>query len=278
MVEAAWAHDRSPRRPPPDRVNVLGIGVSAITMADAVGVIARWIATSDRQYVCVTGVHGVMESQDHPELREIHNRAGLVTPDGMPLVWVSRFVGYREVERVYGPDLMLACCAEFVSKGVRHFFYGGAPGVAERLAARLQDRFPGLIVAGTWSPPFSELTPADERAMLDHIAMAAPNIIWVGLSTPKQERWMARQVGRLPPAVLIGVGAAFDFNAGLKRQAPRWMQRSGLEWAFRLLTEPGRLWRRYLNNNPRFLWRIALQLSGRARYDLCPPSTGRVLS
>ena len=173
---------------------------------------------------------------------------------------------------------MLACCAEFISKDVRHFFYGGAPGVAERLAARLQDRFPGLIVAGTWSPPFSELTPSDEQAMLDHIALAAPHIIWVGLSTPKQERWMARAVGRLPPAVLIGVGAAFDFNAGLKPQAPRWMQRSGLEWAFRLLTEPGRLWRRYLSNNPRFLWRIALQLSGRARYDLAPPRTGRVLS
>jgi N-acetylglucosaminyldiphosphoundecaprenol N-acetyl-beta-D-mannosaminyltransferase len=278
MSDAATAYDRPPRQLPADRVNVLGIGVSAITMADAVGAIAGWIAKSDRQYVCVTGVHGVMESQDHPELREIHNRAGLVVPDGMPLVWVSRLAGHRDVERVYGPDLMLACCSEFVSKGVRHYFYGGAPGVADRLATRLQERYPGLLVAGTWSPPFGDLTPADERAMLDHVTMAAPDIIWVGLSTPKQERWMACQVDRLPPAVLIGVGAAFDFNAGLKRQAPRWMQRSGLEWAFRLLTEPRRLWRRYLNNNPRFLWRIALQLSGRARYDLAPTHTGRVLS
>jgi len=245
----------------PERVNVLGVGVSAITMSDALTTIDRWIAGGANRYVCVTGVHGVMESQADPTLRDIHNRAGLVTPDGMPLVWLSWLRGYREVERVYGPDLMLACCRASVSKGYRHFLYGGGPGVPERLAERLQKQFPGLQIAGTWSPPFHELTTTEEASMLDRIGSAHPDIVWVGLSTPKQERWMARYVDRLPVPVLIGVGAAFDLHAGLKKQAPRWMQRTGLEWLFRLATEPRRLWRRYLKNNPWFVWRLLLESS-----------------
>jgi N-acetylglucosaminyldiphosphoundecaprenol N-acetyl-beta-D-mannosaminyltransferase len=252
----------------PQRVNVLGVGVSAITMADALALIDRWIATGSHRYVCVTGVHGLMESQSDPALRDIHNRAGLVTPDGMPLVWLSRLQGHRHVERVYGPDLMLACCAASVSKGYRHFLYGGAPGVPDRLATRLQERFPGLTIAGTWSPPFHELTPAEEQATMKQIAGTNPDIVWVGLSTPKQERWMARYVGLLPVPVLIGVGAAFDLHAGVKKQAPRWMQRSGLEWLFRLGSEPRRLWRRYLINNPRFVWSLLLQSAGLVQHDL----------
>jgi N-acetylglucosaminyldiphosphoundecaprenol N-acetyl-beta-D-mannosaminyltransferase len=252
----------------PARVNVLGVGVSAITMTDALTQIDRWIATGARRYVCVTGVHGVMESQLDPALRNIHNRAGLVTPDGMPLVWLSRLHGHPRVERVYGPDLMLACCESSVAKGYRHFFYGGAANVPELLAARLQSRFPELIVAGSWSPPFRELTPAEEEAMIERIAEARPDIVWVGLSTPKQERWMARYVGRLPVPVMIGVGAAFDMHAGVKKQAPRWMQRSGLEWLFRLASEPRRLGARYLINNPWFVWRLLLQSSGMVRHDL----------
>jgi N-acetylglucosaminyldiphosphoundecaprenol N-acetyl-beta-D-mannosaminyltransferase len=252
----------------PARVNVLGVGVSAITMDDALALIDRSIASASRQYICVTGVHGVMESQTDPHLRDIHNRAGLVTPDGMPLVWVSWLRGRRHVQRVYGPDLMLACCRASVSKGYRHFLYGGGPGVPERLAARLQERIPGLTIAGTWSPPFRPLTPGEEQRMIERIAAARPDIVWVGLSTPKQERWMARYVGRLPVPVMIGVGAAFDMHAGLKRQAPRWMQRIGFEWLFRLATEPRRLWRRYLINNPKFIWRLTLQLSGLVKYEI----------
>jgi N-acetylglucosaminyldiphosphoundecaprenol N-acetyl-beta-D-mannosaminyltransferase len=252
----------------PQRVNVLGVGVSAITMADALATIDRWIATRAPQYVCVTGVHGVMESQVDPSLRDIHNQAGLVTPDGMPLVWLSRLRGHHHVQRVYGPDLMLACCEASIRNGYRHFFYGGGPGVAERLAKRLGQRFDGLQVVGTWTPPFRDLTTAEEEALIDRIASSKPDIVWVGLSTPKQERWMARYVGRLPVPVLIGVGAAFDMHAGVTKQAPRWMQRSGLEWLFRLATEPRRLWRRYLTNNPRFVWRLFLQLSGAVRYDI----------
>ena len=257
-------------RNPPQRVNVLGVGVSATTVEDALTQIDAWIATGANRYVCVTGVHGVMESQRDPALRDIHNRAGLVVPDGMPLVWLSWLNGHRYVERVYGPDLMLACYRASLAKGYRHYLYGGAAGVPERLAARLQERFAGLQIAGTWSPPFRELSGAEEQAVIDRIALATPDIVWVGLSTPKQERWMARYVGRLPVPVLIGVGAAFDLHAGLKRQAPRWMQRTGLEWLFRLATEPRRLWRRYLINNPWFVWRLLGQWSGMVRHDLDP--------
>ena len=263
-------HDVSASEQPsgPERVNVLGIGVSAITMADALAWIDHWIARRANQYICVTGVHGVMESQLDPALRVIHNRAGLVTPDGMPLVWISRLRGHRGVERVYGPDLMLACCESSVAKGYRHFFYGGATGVPERLSERLQKRFPGLQIAGQWSPPFRELTTLEEAELIERINAARPDIVWIGLSTPKQERWMARYVGRISAPVLIGVGAAFDMHAGVKKQAPRWMQRSGLEWLFRLGAEPRRLWRRYLINNPWFAWRLLLQWTGVARHDL----------
>jgi N-acetylglucosaminyldiphosphoundecaprenol N-acetyl-beta-D-mannosaminyltransferase len=201
-----------------------------------------------------------MESQRDDALRHIHNAAGLVTPDGMPLVWLSRLHGWRATRRVYGPALMLEVCDRSLATGYRHFFYGGQDGVPERLAARLQKRFPGLVVAGTYAPPFRPLTAKEDDDVVRHINDAKPDIVWVGLSTPKQERWMAQHVGRLSAPVLIGVGAAFDFHAGLKRQAPRWMQHSGLEWLFRLVNEPRRLWRRYLVNNPLFVWLTLLQM------------------
>jgi N-acetylglucosaminyldiphosphoundecaprenol N-acetyl-beta-D-mannosaminyltransferase len=245
------------------RANILGVGVSATTMEITLRTIEAWIARPASHYVCVTGVHGVMESWRDEALRHIHNSAGLVTPDGMPLVWLSRLMGFRQVERVYGPDLMLTVCARSAQQGHRHFFYGGAPGVAEKLASRLQARFPGLRVAGVYSPPFHALTPEEEEAGVERINAATPDIVWVGMSTPKQERWMSEHRGRLNAPVLIGVGAAFDFHAGLKRQAPRWMQQSGLEWLFRLVMEPRRLWRRYLINNPWFLWLVLLQALGK---------------
>jgi len=250
------------------RANILGVGVSAINMAMALEIIEGWIERREPHYVCVTGVHGVMESQRDEELRRIHNRAGLVTPDGMPLVWLSRLQSFHHVERVYGPDLMLALCERSVAKGYRHFFYGGAEGVPEQLASVLQKRFPGLQVAGTFSPPFRPLTADEDDRIVQMINAAAPDIVWVGLSTPKQERWMAGHRERLTAPVLIGVGAAFDFLTGRKPQAPRWMQRAGLEWLFRLLTEPRRLWRRYLINNPLFVALVVLQALGVRRYGL----------
>jgi N-acetylglucosaminyldiphosphoundecaprenol N-acetyl-beta-D-mannosaminyltransferase len=242
------------------RVDVLGVGVSAINMDTALEVIDRWITGGARQYICVTGVHGVMESQRDETLREIHNAAGLVTPDGMPLVWLSRLNGWRNTSRVYGPDLMLELCERSLATGYRHFFYGGQDGVPDRLAERLQRRFPGLTVAGTYSPPFRALSTSEDDEIIRRINEAKPDIVWVGLSTPKQEHWMASHLNRLSVPVLIGVGAAFDFHAGLKRQAPRWMQQNGLEWFFRLMSEPRRLWRRYLVNNPSFIWLTLLQI------------------
>lgn len=244
------------------RVDVLGVGVSAVNMGMAVNTVHRWIATGKKGYVCVTGVHGIMESHRDPIVRHIHNSAGLVVPDGMPLVWINWMRGNRHVDRVYGPDLMLACCEVSVPRGYRHFFYGGGDGVAELLVERLTARYPGLVVAGTYTPPFRSLTAAEDQQVVDTINAANADFVWVGLSTPKQERWMADHSERVNAPVLLGVGAAFDFHAGLKRQAPRWMQRSGLEWAFRLGTEPRRLWRRYLVNNPAFVYQFARQFIG----------------
>jgi N-acetylglucosaminyldiphosphoundecaprenol N-acetyl-beta-D-mannosaminyltransferase len=240
------------------RVDVLGVHISAINMDLALDEIERWIVEGEQHYVCVTGVHGVMESQGDPALLEIHNRSGLTTPDGMPMVWVGRRAGAHWMSRVYGPDLMLALLERGATRGWRSFFYGGKPGVAEGLSAALRARIPGLAVAGTDTPPFRALSAEEDREAVDRINAAAPDLVWIGLSTPKQERWMAAHVGRLNAPVLLGVGAAFDIHAGTLRQAPPWMRARGLEWLYRLYREPRRLWRRYLSVIPRFLiavWR-----------------------
>ena len=237
------------------RVDVLGVHISAIDMPAALDEIARWIDDGERHYVCVTGVHGVMESQRDPELRRIHNASGLTTPDGMPMVWAGRRAG-ATISRVYGPDLMLAVCALAEERGWSSFFYGGQPHVPGLLTTRLRDRFPRLRIVGSYSPPFRPLTPEEDEEVVQTINAAAPDLVWVGLSTPKQERWMAAHMGRLTASALLGVGAAFDIHAGTLPQAPRWMQARGLEWTYRLFREPRRLWRRYLSNNPRFVYRI----------------------
>ncbi|MBI3453072.1 MAG: WecB/TagA/CpsF family glycosyltransferase [Rhodospirillales bacterium] len=247
----------------PLRENILGVRVSVVTIPHAVAVIDGWIDTHAASYVCITGAHGVVSSLEDRELRAIHNRAGMVTPDGMPLVWFCRWRGHGErVGRVYGPDLMEAVCGHGLGRGYRHFFYGGGPGVPEKLAAALGARFPGLAVAGCLSPPFGELSPSEDAEIVQQIKAARPDIVWVGLSTPKQERWMAAHLGRIAAPAMIGVGAAFDFHSGLKVQAPRWMQRNGLEWLFRLVTEPRRLWKRYLKVVPVFLVLGVLQAAG----------------
>jgi N-acetylglucosaminyldiphosphoundecaprenol N-acetyl-beta-D-mannosaminyltransferase len=239
------------------RVDILGVEVSAIDMNAAVAGISTWIGAGQREYVCVTGVHGVIESQRDPSLVEIHNRAGMVTPDGVPLVWCGRYAGAETMNRVYGPDLMLEVMDASVARGWRHFFYGAAPGVVDELSERLTGQFPGLNVVGTFSPPFRDLTETETLDVAARINAARPDIVWVGLSTPKQERWMARFRDLLDSPVLIGVGAAFDMHAGRLRQAPAGMQRAGLEWLFRVMMEPRRLWRRYLKIVPTFLWRVA---------------------
>jgi len=243
----------TPGGAPIPRVDVLGVGISAIDMRMAVAEIGRWIEGPDRHYVCVTGVHGVMESQRDEALLRIHNESGLTTPDGMPMVWCAHWAGARRVERVYGPDLMLAVCRQAALRGWTSFFYGAAEGVADRLAARLKGQFPALDVVGTYSPPYRELTEEEDQAVVELINATAPDIVWVGLGTPRQERWVAEHVGRLGASALLAVGAAFDFGAGTLAQAPPWMQRSGFEWAYRIYREPRRLWRRYAGAIPRFL-------------------------
>jgi N-acetylglucosaminyldiphosphoundecaprenol N-acetyl-beta-D-mannosaminyltransferase len=246
---------------PRDRIDILGVRVSAISMNDATSTIEQWIRERSRNYVCITGVHGVMESQRDSELLGIHNNAGLVTPDGMPLVWMSRWLGFHHVERVYGPDLMHAMSALSAKAGYRNHYYGGAAGTTEKLQQALTTTYPGLPVVGRTSPPFRSLSSEEDDAIVNEINACSPDIVWVGLSTPKQERWMAAHVHKLNVPVLIGVGAAFDFLSGQKRQAPRWIQRSGLEWLFRCVTEPRRLAGRYLRNNPAFIMKAAKQLA-----------------
>jgi N-acetylglucosaminyldiphosphoundecaprenol N-acetyl-beta-D-mannosaminyltransferase len=256
---------------PPPRVNVLGVGVHALNLRSAVAVLQSAIASRTQGYVCVTGVHGVVEAQSDPSFRAILNGALLNTPDGMPMVWIGRGSGFHEMDRVYGPDLLLEVCAASESTGWKHFFYGGGPGTAEALASVLRSRFPRLQIVGTYTPPFRPLTPDELKEFQARVAATRPDIIWVGLSTPKQELFMASTLSRLDVPVMIGIGAAFDLISGRVRQSPRWIQRSGFEWLYRLIQEPRRLWKRYLRNNPLFVWRLFLQLSRLRRYSLDTP-------
>ncbi|MEN8242910.1 MAG: WecB/TagA/CpsF family glycosyltransferase, partial [Chloroflexota bacterium] len=217
-------------------------------------------------YICVTPAHGVMDCYHDPSLKTIFNHSGMTTPDGMAIVWLLKLYGHKHVSRVYGPDLMLAACEAGLEKGWRHFFYGGNPGVADRLAERLTDLFPAINIAGTYSPPFRPLSLDEEKQVTENIRAAKADIVWVGLSTPKQELWMSQFVDRLAVPVLVGVGAAFDFLSGTKKQAPRWVQRTGLEWLFRLLSEPQRLWRRYIQY-PKFAILSLAQLLGFLNYS-----------
>ncbi len=244
----------------PQTQHILGVGVSAINMRQALDTLAAWVSAGELHYVCVSNVHSLMECRDAVDLRRIHNQAGMVTPDGMPLVWLLRCNGHRHVSRVYGPDLLLAVLGDAATSGLRHYFYGGADGVARKLVERLQRDFPTSRIVGAYSPPFRPHTAEEDAEVVTRINAARPDVVWVGLGMPKQERWIAEHRGRLEATALIGIGAAFDFHSGGKRQAPRWMQRSGFEWAFRLATEPKRLWRRYLSHNPRFVYLAAREL------------------
>ena len=249
---------------PPIRYNVLGVGVSALTLAQARDLVLAARGQQRLGYICITPVHAVSEARRDPSFRKILNESYLTTPDGMPLVWLAP----PGVERVYGPDLLLAACDSGRAIGLRHYFYGGAPGVVELLRDKLVTRFPGLEVVGTFTPPFRALTPEESVALRADVTRTKPDVIWVGLGTPKQERFMAENWRTLDAGLLIGVGAAFDFHSGRVRQAPRWMQRSGLEWIFRIGTEPRRLGKRYLTTNPAFVLRVIAQRTGLKKYPL----------
>jgi len=263
-VSPAFHSNKLEARMSINRVNILGVGVNAVNMEMALNEIEGWIERREPNFVLNVPAHCIVECLRNEELRKIYNRAGLVNPDGMPIAWIARWMGHRHVDRVYGPDLMLALCERSLSSGYRHFLYGGwPPEVVDILAARLKERFPGLRIVGTFAPPFRPLTPEEDDEVVRKINSTNPDIVWIGLGAAKEEYWAESHLERVAAPALIGVGAAFDFHAGVKPQAPRWMMRSGLEWFFRLLTEPRRLGPRYLKDNPVFLWNMLLQVLGR---------------
>ncbi len=237
-------------------------------MHQALDRIDGWITRRERRYVCVCTVHTVMQCRRSERLRSVVNASGMNTPDGMPLVWLSRLAGHAGVSRVYGPDLMLAVMDRSKQAGYRHFLYGGRPGVVEHLRERLIQRYPDVQVVGTLTPPFASVEGLATTETAAAIDGSRPDIVWVGISTPKQELWMSLMRPQLVAPVLIGVGAAFDFHAGSVAQAPRWMQRAGLEWLFRLGREPRRLWRRYLIDNPWFLFELFRQKAGLKQFEI----------
>lgn len=247
-----------------DRVNILGVGVSAVNMRLALSRIEHWINYRQPNYVAAAPSACILECIRNESTRKIYNRAGMVIPDGRATTWICRHLGYSEVEQVRGPDLMLELCRLSVDRGYRHFLYGGwPPDVVEKLAARLRGRFPGIQIVGSYAPPFRPLTAGEDAMVIERINAVQPDIVWIGLGTTKEHQWSASKVGILTAPVLIGVGAAFDFHAGVKPEAPRWMIRIGLEWFFRMLTEPRRLGRRYLRDHPVFIWNILLQMLGK---------------
>jgi len=233
---------------------VLGVKVSRLNLASACQKITEFVLTRQKVYICVAPVSTIVSAQDDPAYRQVINSAAIVTPDGMPLVWIARSRGYRDVERTYGPDLMPVVCREGVARNWRHFFYGAEESTGRRLEEELKKRYPGIVVAGRYSPPFRELTENEAADVIKMINAAQADIVWVGLGSPKQDFWIAANRGKLNAPVLIGIGAAFDFLAGTKPQAPGWMRSAGLEWLFRLACEPSRLWRRYLIGNTKFLY------------------------
>jgi len=250
----------------PRSFQVLGVRVNAVQIPDVVCQMERWIRERNvGHFISVTGMHGVSESQRDPRFRAILDAADLVVPDGMPLVWLGRWHGYDLKRRVYGPELMESFF-QLTQDQYRHFLYGGAAGVAESLADVLEQQY-GSRVVGTYSPPFRELTEAEKEEVTARIRATNPDLVWVGLSTPKQERWMAEHRDRLGVPVLVGVGAAYDFHTGRSKQAPRWMRENGLEWFFRLLAEPRRLWRRYLINGSQFVWNVSLEILGIKKFS-----------
>lgn len=250
------------------RANVLGVGIHAVNMRTAAVAIRSALEQGRKGYICVTGVHGIMESQRDQALRSIYRRAFLVVPDGMPTVWMGRNQGLYEMNRVFGPDLMSVVLQEEAFYGCTHFLYGGAPSVAEDLSRRLQARCPNARIVGTFTPPFRPLDHSERADLIQRMSSLKPDIIWVGLSTPKQENFMAEYLPVLDTTLMVGVGAAFDYHTGRIKDSPHWVKRAGLQWVHRLLQDPRRLWKRYLINNPWFVVRALQQVLGIHKYIL----------
>jgi N-acetylglucosaminyldiphosphoundecaprenol N-acetyl-beta-D-mannosaminyltransferase len=242
-------------------------------MQVAVERVASELTSTQKGYVCLAGVHGVMEAHRDRELAEIFDGATLVVPDGMPTVWVGRHQGHSQMERVAGPDLMLEIIRRKEFRERTHFLCGGREGIADELRATLERRYPWVKIVGTFCPPFGPMSVSEERDFIERVNEIRPDIVWVGISTPKQERFMARYLPLLNTKLMFGVGAAFDFHTGRIADCAEWIKLCGLQWFDRLLQDPKHLWKRYLRNNPAFLCEIALQLSGLRRYPKPTPAS-----
>lgn len=261
---AAITNKGSARGP---HANVLGIRVEAVDMAAALTRIEAALIARRKGYVCLAGVHGIMEAQRDPRVKKAFDKSFLTLPDGTPTAWVGRWQGLRRMQRLTGPDLMLEIFRNKQFAGYSHFLYGGKPGVAQELATTLSDRFPWVNIAGTYTPPFHDLTIAQEREFISMISFLKPDMIWIGISTPRQEMFMHRYLAELDTSLMFGVGAAFDFHTGHIRDCAEWIKRAGLQWLHRLVQDPHHLLWRYARNNPVFVWEIALQLAGLKTYE-----------
>ncbi|HWX44648.1 MAG TPA: WecB/TagA/CpsF family glycosyltransferase [Solirubrobacteraceae bacterium] len=255
----------------PPRAEILGIPLAVSDYEEVLDWMQAMIAAGERGYVTAAAVNLVMSAREEPATLDATLHATLAVPDGMPLVWALRLLGHPRATRVYGPDLMAAFCTRAARDGTPIYLYGGrTPAALELLTARLRERFPGLRIVGGYSPPFRDLTAAEEWEAIERIDGSGAQVVWVGTGQPKQERWMRHMRPRLRAPLLVGVGAAFDFHAGLVPQAPAWMQRNGLEWTYRLAREPRRLWRRYARHNPRFVVGFARQYMRERPWDRGP--------
>ena len=250
----------------PKSIKILGVPISEIDMDLAISTISNWIKLPDKRIICVRDVHGIILCQKDSLFMEIHNKADMVFADGMPIYWSAKLFGSKNIKRVTGPDFMTRMLDVSQSDEIKHFFYGSTEEVLSKLKNELTNKYPLTNIVGYYSPPFHILSEEEEFDIVNIINSKNPDILWVGLGSPKQEKWMYHIIKRLNTKILIGVGAAFDFHAGSKKRAPKWMQSIGLEWLFRLLSEPKRLWSRYLKHNPRFIWYFLLQLLGK-KYD-----------
>ena len=243
-----------------ERINICGVRVSAVNLTIACDIFDGWIRDRKKTYVCVAPVSTIVDCQSDDEYKRIVNKADMVTPDGMPVVWVGRLKGSTTIDRTYGPDLMHAFCDYSQAKGYKHYFYGGSESTCSLLKSVLNNKFHNLNIIGSFAPPLRPVHAKESSEIIDKINSSNPDIIWVGLGSPKQDYWMYEHRDLFKAPILVGVGAAFDFIAGTKKQAPKWMQRSGLEWLYRLCCEPKRLWRRYLIGNTKFLYYLMTDL------------------
>lgn len=248
-------------------IKILSTTIAPISIKDIITLIIERIKISQKGYITVTGVHGIIESYRSPRVRYAHQKSLLTVPDGMPLVYIGKLAGFKSIKRCYGPDLMAAMIEATADGSISHFFYGGKKGVADSLKEVFESKFPGIKIMGTYTPPFRSLNKEEENELNEILKKLKPDIMWVGLSTPKQELFMYEYIDKLPVKIMVGVGAAFDIHTGSISSAPRIMQVLALEWLYRLVQEPKRLWRRYLINNPLFIYYFLLQILRVKRYD-----------